>query len=388
MALRSKKSILFVRPDFHCSFFYCNEFRKQGWNADIFVQSGYPEKLLYSSSNVLRFPQFTFSQIFPIRVINFFIFMIFWLKILSKYKYHFYYGSSPVIDSFERLIKLDCLFGKGFSIEFFLAKLFRVKLLCVPTGCLEDDLKSTWQSFDDGNVCGNCGFHDRCSDDVNKIKFMRLRRYFDFFVGFGFKNSREFKETHFKYKVIDLNLWNPNLKIPLKFRLSKTKKLRILHSNFLKNSGRDYKNRNIKGTPHILAAMERLVREGHPVEYLNIENVDSKNMRFYQAQADIVVDQLIFGSWGSTCVECLALGKPVVCYLRPSVKDFFLKNFPEYDSLPIVEADTKSIYHTLKKLVTDDEFRNQQKIASREFAESHFDGTENTRDLIEHLQKI
>ena len=174
----------------------------------------------------------------------------------------------------------------------------------------------------------------------------------------------------------------------MKFRLSKTKKLRILHSNFLKNSGRDYKNRNIKGTPHILAAVERLVREGHPVEYLNIENVDSKNMRFYQAQADIVVDQLIFGSWGSTCVECLALGKPVVCYLRPSVKDFFLKNFPEYDSLPIVEADTKSIYHTLKKLVTDAEFRNQQKIASREFAESHFDGTENTRDLIEHLQKI
>lgn len=388
MALRSKKSILFVRPDFHCSFFYCNEFRKQGWNADIFVQPGYPEKLLYSSSNVLRFPQFTFSQIFPIRVINFLIFMIFWLKILSKYKYHFYYGSSPVINSFERLNKLDCLFGKDFSIEFFLAKLFGIKLLCVPTGCLEDDLKSTWQSFDNGNVCGNCGFHDRCSDDVNKIKFMRLRRYFDFFVGFGFKNSREFKETHFKYKVIDLNLWNPNLKIPLKFRLSKTKNLRILHSNFLKNSGRDYKNRNIKGTPHILAAVERLVHEGYPVEYFNIENVDSKNMRFYQAQADIVVDQLIFGSWGSTCVECLALGKPVVCYLRPSVKDFFLKSFPEYDSLPIVEADTKSIYHTLKKLVTDDEYRNQQKIASREFAESHFDRAQNTQALIEHLQKI
>jgi glycosyltransferase involved in cell wall biosynthesis len=174
----------------------------------------------------------------------------------------------------------------------------------------------------------------------------------------------------------------------LKFRLSKTKKLRILHSNFLKNSGRDYKNRNIKGTPHILAAMERLVREGHPVEYLNIENVDSKNMRFYQAQADIVVDQLIFGSWGSTCVECLALGKPVVCYLRPSVKDFFLKSFPEYDSLPIVEADTSSIYEVLRNLVIDSKFRQQKEIESRKFAEFHFNPKRNTSSLAKLLNEV
>ena len=53
-------------------------------------------------------------------------------------------------------------------------------------------------------------------------------------------------------------------------------------------------------------------------------------MRFYQAQADIVVDQLIYGHWGSTAVECMALGKPVVCYLDKRWKENFMDNYPEY----------------------------------------------------------
>jgi glycosyltransferase involved in cell wall biosynthesis len=386
--MRRGKSILFVRPDFHCSFFYRDEFRKQGWVADIFVQPGYPEKLLYSNEDILRIPELKWGKNRVFRWLNAIWSVIWWLGKFSKYRYHLYYAAPPAFNFFEKRLRLTRFFGKDFLFELFLSKLFGVKLLYLPSGCHEDDLMATWKTFDNGNVCENCGYYDKCNDDLNKIKFDRIRRYFDFFVGLGFKNSREFKETHFKYKSIDLSLWNPDIKIPDRFLLSETKNLRILHSNYLKKSGRDYKNRNIKGSPYVHAAVTRLKSEGHPVEYMAIDNVASNEMRFYQAQADIVVDQLIFGSWGSTCVEALALGKPVVCYLRPCAKEFFLKNFDEYDTLPIIEADTTTIYDALKKLVDDPELRKRKAAESREFAESHFNPTRNGIEFIKLLNEI
>ena len=50
--MRSKKSVLFVRPDYHCSFLYRDELRKSGWKADVYVPPNYPEKLLYSEKNI------------------------------------------------------------------------------------------------------------------------------------------------------------------------------------------------------------------------------------------------------------------------------------------------------------------------------------------------
>jgi glycosyltransferase involved in cell wall biosynthesis len=104
-------------------------------------------------------------------------------------------------------------------------------------------------------------------------------------------------------------------------------------------------------------------------------------MRYYQVQADIVVDQLIYGWWGSTAIEAMALGKPVICYLSPSWKEIFLKRFPEYTSLPIVEGNTQNIYEVLKRLTTDKDYREQKGKESRLFAEKHFDVKKNAREL-------
>ena len=84
-------------------------------------------------------------------------------------------------------------------------------------------------------------------------------------------------------------------------------------------------------------------------------------MLYYQLQADIVVEQLIYGWWGSTGIETMALGKPVVCYLRSEWKENFLNHFKEYSSLPIVEADTSTIYEVLKKLTIDDDYRRKKR---------------------------
>jgi glycosyltransferase involved in cell wall biosynthesis len=117
------------------------------------------------------------------------------------------------------------------------------------------------------------------------------------------------------------------------------------------------------------------------VEYFYVQDVESRDMRYYQVQADIIVDQLIYGWWGSTGIEGMALGKPVVCYLRREWKEHFFQVFPEYSELPIVEASTGDIYEVIKRLVIDESYRRRKGEEARQFAEKHFDVKRNAADL-------
>ena len=383
-----KQSVLFVRPDYHCSFFYREQFRKLGWKADIYVPRNYPKGLLYSDKDLLGPPHFADRPRYFFKVIDHLLFILWWFTKFWRYKYHLYYCSPPAVNLLENRTKIHRIFGSGFLFELFFAKLFKVKLIYSPSGCLEEESKENFSKLDQGNVCNNCGFWDRCDDKINKNNFAIINRYFNMVVGYGLMDSTQMKMTHCKYKSIDLSLWSPSLNIPSEYKLPHSRNIRILHSSYLSKSGRDWQGRNIKGSTFVLAALERLKNEGHPVEYLNIIDKPSNQMRFYQAQVDIVVEQLIYGWWGSTGVETMALGKPVVCYIRPSWKEFFLKTFPEYSSLPVVEADTQSIYEVLKKLVTDADYRRQKGDESRRFAEAHFDPEKNTAKLINLLEAL
>ena len=85
-----KNSILFVRPDYHCSFFYRDEFRKLGWRADILVNYNYPQDLLYSNKKILRIK----IEKSNFKILNYFINRInqilqifFWLVKFWQYRY-------------------------------------------------------------------------------------------------------------------------------------------------------------------------------------------------------------------------------------------------------------------------------------------------------------
>lgn len=377
-----KKSILFYVPDYHCSFFYREHLRRLGWKADIYVPPGYPDGLLYSDDGILRRPRANGDS--ALAKLKNKIILLFWtLNIFRSYNYIFFYGKLPTFSRIEKALKLDRFFGPGFSLLLSAAKIFSCKMIYLPTGCLDEELKENYLKFDDGNVCGNCGWGSKCDDNQNRLNFERVRRYASMAVGSGFLDSSQFKPTHIKYKSLDLDLWKPNLHVPKEFTLPPSDKLRILHSFYSENRGKS--GRNIKGSPFVVAAVDRLREEGYPVEYIYFNDVPSRLMRFYQVQVDIVVDQLIYGWWGSTSLEAMALGKPVVCYLRPSWKSSFRKHFPEYESLPIVEANTQTIYDALKELVVNEEYRHARAAASRRFAETFLDARANAEEMSKRL---
>ncbi|MBM2816495.1 MAG: wbmO [Ignavibacteria bacterium] len=375
-----KNSILFVCPDYHSSFILRDELRRNGWRADIYVPFWYPKQSLfdrgdYDLSKYYRkgMKWFLYFSVFPL----FFLF-------LFRYKHFYFYG---LLESFNLPFEEKINRKNGVRILLEVLKIFNKTILYMPSGCHDEELQSGFQKFDDGNICGNCGV-EICNDEILIPRFKVKKKYSTIVIGNSCFNSSQLsaQTLHFKYKCLDLEKWNPNVVIPEKFIIPKTAQFRIMHA-FVSNS-RSFNNKNIKGTPFIHQAIDRLKNDGYDVELFYVNNVKSTEMRFYQLQADIVIDQLIYGWWGSMTIECLALGKPVILYLIKEWKKFFFNVFPEYkNQLPIVESNTHTIYAVLKDLLDNPEKIKETGEQSRIFAEQHLDVKKNAQKYIEILNR-
>ena len=159
--------------------------------------------------------------------------------------------------------------------------------------------------------------------------------------------------------AVDCCKWRPYAhdEIPERFRLPATKNIRIYHS--VANSA---KRQDDKGSPAIKAAVERLQQEGFPLEFMFFDKVPNKDLKYYQAQADLVIDQLYAGWHGLTAVECMAVGKPVITYINPEVA----KIVPQEH--PVINASIETIYDVIKECVSDMDKLRMIGNASREYA--------------------
>ena len=70
-----------------------------------------------------------------------------------------------------------------------------------------------------------------------------------------------------------------------------------------------------KGTRFVREAVRRLQRR-HKILYVEITRAPHAEAMKLYAQADLVIDQLLAGWYGGFAVETMAMGKPVVCYVR------------------------------------------------------------------------
>src|SRR5688500_781682 len=118
---------------------------------------------------------------------------------------------------------------------------------------------------------------------------------------------------------VDLTRWTP--RPPRTVPISRDDPVRVLHAP---------SDREIKGTRYLLDALERLKGEGYPLELLMLEGVPHEQVVEYCGQADIAVDQLMIGAYGTVAIEMMAKGVPVVCRIRDDLRH----HYP--DDLPIV----------------------------------------------------
>lgn len=381
-----RRSVLFFSPDYHCSFFLRDELRKKGWVADIFVPSYYPSDLLFRDDGVLRDKPSVQPEATVGNAVRLLVAQIRRVLLQRRYQYVMFYCSLG--QNVPRSSLLERLFHRGLGISLSLLRWSGTKVVYLAGGCRNQATRSWWESIDDGNVCGNCGFADRCSDDINIPNFDLVRTHVHLKVGWDPFDTPEYQQTFFRYKSFDLNLYSPDLVVPPEFMISRRRSSTVVVMHSRATHNRDYLGRDIKGSRFVERAVQQLKEEGIDVESLSPSGVMSREMRFLQVQADVVVDQLIYGTWGSTSLEALALGRPVVCYVRPSWRKFLEDRFPEIRDLPIVTADPTSISATLRELCLDRDLRLELGARGREFARQFLDVTRNCDELIRELEAL
>ena len=122
-------------------------------------------------------------------------------------------------------------------------------------------------------------------------------------------------------------------------------------------------HRFFKGTRFIEAAIASLQQQGYPVELDIVERVSNAEAKRRYAEADVVVAQCVIGWIGYTEIEGMAIGKPVVTYLRNA--DYL----PEPAACPLVSASPVELENELKRLAENAELRRELGRRGRRYVE-------------------
>jgi glycosyltransferase involved in cell wall biosynthesis len=140
-------------------------------------------------------------------------------------------------------------------------------------------------------------------------------------------------------------------------------------------------SRRRKGTEHVIAACERLDADLELVEGLHHDEAFAR----YRA-ADIVVDQINAGWYGVFAIEAMALGKPVVTYLRQEP----VRRTEEALGvrIPIVSASKDDLAERLRPLVASAAERRRIGAESRAYVERVHDLERVTDRLLELYARL
>ena len=138
--------------------------------------------------------------------------------------------------------------------------------------------------------------------------------------------------------------------------------------------------RQVKGTEFIEKAVEQLRKEGRKAELVLVENTPHEEAIQLFKKADIVVDQLKMGWYGMFAQECMALGKPVCCYVSPDVERFLPS--PQ----PIVNASPETITDVLREMVDSYEKRAEIGRRGRAYMENVHDSPRIAKLSLDYYQ--
>lgn len=146
-------------------------------------------------------------------------------------------------------------------------------------------------------------------------------------------------------------------------------------------------NRNVKGTKFILQAFERLKADGIAFDYTLIENMSNDEACKAYERADLIIDQLLAGYYGGFAVECMALGKPVICYMREEDMHHLPQDM--WAEMPIINTTPDKIYDTLKEWLTSRKGELKERgMISRKYVEKWHDPVKIARTVLDDYERV
>ncbi len=150
-------------------------------------------------------------------------------------------------------------------------------------------------------------------------------------------------------------------------------KLRIIHSPT---------HRIVKGTPEILAAIEK-VKEQKDIEFLLVENTPRDEVLKIKQTCHIAIDQI--GNRGGTgyginSLETLSMGLPTITDMNCGMDTWLPEN-------PFIVADKDTLADKLIELIDNEELRMAKRAESRKWVDKYHSYSSVFAKLTEYYQK-
>lgn len=137
-------------------------------------------------------------------------------------------------------------------------------------------------------------------------------------------------------------------------------------------------NPRVKGSAYVVQAIEEL-QKTIDFDFQLITGMSHEEAMDTCRRADIIIDQLLIGSYGVFALESMLMGKPVLDYLRADLQD-------QYPSCPIVSVNKDTIQDELKDLLQSPGRWVELGKQGRVYAETYHD-YRNVARLLEHLYR-
>ena len=174
------------------------------------------------------------------------------------------------------------------------------------------------------------------------------------------------------YAHIDLDEWTP------RYQPRRDGVLRVGHAPT---------HRAVKGTKYVLEAINELRERGWPIELVLVEGLSNADARKVYQSVDVLVDQLLVGWYGGLAVELMALGKPVIAFIRHA--DLVHVPHEMVSDLPIFEATRETLSQQLLRMVqmSDTDWESAQR-RSRRYVEKWHDPAAISRRILGDAAKM
>lgn len=181
----------------------------------------------------------------------------------------------------------------------------------------------------DINCCQYCDYPPgSCDNDAQRTRLNLARQYGDIFLVTTMDLKDFFPEAVCLPFIapygIDLDKITAVRTEPMVFRV-------VTSSN----------HPGVDGVVFVRQAVERLKAEGERIELVEVSRTPYEETLAIYKGADVYCGKILMGYYNNAIIECMALGIPCMCWVRPD----YVKDIPE---CPIIYTRPETVYKNLK----------------------------------------
>lgn len=247
------------------------------------------------------------------------------------------------------------------KFELIYYKFLKVKLFVWTYGA-DVRTRSSTLALGQPNCCSDCrevGFACVCDDELWKKNFADVRKAATGIFSMG--DMQEYvpgSRNDLFFWPVDLQADGGNRYTPAIQVSPPESALRVVHAP---------NHRQFKGTAYLEKAVHQLQAEGLSIDLVMVEGIpNSRALEIYRS-ADVIFDQCVIGFHGYFALEAMALGKPVMCFIRDPERYLFAPN-----QCPLINTNIDTLCDDLRSLAKNKANLTDIGMRGRQYVEDYF----------------